>query len=130
MTSENASSSTLVANSYKEVEISLNIQERNQGESQSNGSCQLQPNSTSQAKVKPYKCDQCDKSYMHYTFLDRHRLLHSEKKFQYECNNCGKCFISSAKLGRHLAKHEQSDQSFQCDPVSYTHLTLPTKRIV
>ena len=89
---------------------------------------------------KLYSCIQCEKRFATQAGLREHRNIHSSK---YKCTECGKCFSNSGVLSRHRRIHS-GEKLFECTvcskrfgcsvnlavPVSYTHLTLPTKRIV
>ena len=52
-----------------------------------------------------------------------------KRKRGHECDVCEKMFRSPSDLTRHVRTHT-NERPYECDAVSYTHLTLPTKRIV
>ena len=58
-----------------------------------------------------------------------HIRRHEDVK-PYVCSECPKCFCSASNLKSHKLRHSDV-KHFSCGKsVSYTHLTLPTKRIV
>ena len=69
-----------------------------------------------------YKCTECGKHCRHKQALTAHRRIHSGEK-PFECTVCSKRFTQSGSLVKHSRIHSG-------ETVSYTHLTLPTKRIV
>ena len=77
---------------------------------------------------KPYKCHVCDKAFSESGTLNRHMKFHIGEK-PYKCSLCDKAFSQSVHLNTHMRVHT-GEKPHKCSPVSYTHLTLPTKRIV
>ena len=73
-----------------------------------------------------YSCTQCEKRFSHQCNLRSHMNVHSGI---YKCTECGKSFSNNQKLTVHSRSHS-GEKPFECSAVSYTHLTLPTKRIV
>ena len=69
-------------------------------------------------KTRPYLCTVCDKRFIRKHHLKVHRQIHTGVN-KYSCSECEKSFSSQSGLSNH-----------KNIPVSYTHLTLPTKRIV
>ena len=67
-----------------------------------------------------YSCTECEKSFTSLSGLSEHKNVHSSK---YKCTECEKSFTSLSGLSQHKNVHSSKS-------VSYTHLTLPTKRIV
>ena len=93
---------------------------------------------------KPHKCHVCDKAFSRSEHLNKHMRVHTAEK-PYKCHVCDKVFRQSGNLNTHMTVHtgEKPYKCSLCDksfsqsshlqthkPVSYTHLTLPTKRIV
>ncbi|KAK7944738.1 hypothetical protein WMY93_000466 [Mugilogobius chulae] len=50
---------------------------------------------------KPFRCDQCDKSFLVSSSLRRHERIHSDELL-YQCFSCDKTFTQSQSLRRHL----------------------------
>ena len=77
---------------------------------------------------KLLQCEECEKSYKSKSAL----YLHTSSKHAgivYSCQYCG----YKAKYKGHLKQHKESVHEgvkYQCNPVSYTHLTLPTILLV
>lgn len=59
---------------------------------------------------KPYKCDQCDRSFSKKSHLERHAYVHSKDK-PLHCLVCGKGFTTGQQLRRHEITHTKS---FRC----------------
>ena len=71
---------------------------------------------------KPFSCEFCDKKFKTPDAVRRHVRTHTGER-PFSCNVCDKKFTQSSSLSEHMRIHTG-------EPVSYTHLTLPTKRIV
>ena len=91
---------------------------------------------TTHSSEKSFTCDTCGKQFRLRPMLQRHELIHSGVQ-PYECSVCGMKFNQSCSVTRHMLTHT-GEKPYSCrerftqsgGPVSYTHLTLPTKRIV
>ncbi|XP_068951565.1 zinc finger protein 783-like [Petaurus breviceps papuanus] len=61
---------------------------------------------------QPYQCPECDKSFVCYSWLKRHRTLHTgERPFQ--CPECEKCYSRKEYLLNHQRLHT-GEKPFHC----------------
>nr|XP_006811333.1 PREDICTED: zinc finger protein 77-like [Saccoglossus kowalevskii] len=66
-------------------------------------------------KVKPYQCEQCEKSYAWAHTLETRMRTHTKRKRRYHCEHCRKKFFDSESYEQHIkATHEESNQCQQC----------------
>ena len=62
--------------------------------------------------LKPYKCNDCSKSYTTISTLNTHKMIHTGLK-PYKCAICSKCFYTSENFKRHEKTHTGVN-FFQC----------------
>lgn len=62
---------------------------------------------------RPFKCPECDKTYLEEKHLRQHvKGSHTEER-KYVCDECSKAFLTATRLRRHSAVHEGQDR-FRC----------------
>ena len=63
---------------------------------------------------KPFKCDECNKSFRNKSGLSNHKIIHNGMK-PHKCtfSGCGKAFARSCDLTRHIRLHT-GDKPFKC----------------
>ncbi|KAL4712228.1 hypothetical protein ACJJTC_011089 [Scirpophaga incertulas] len=67
--------------------------------------------------VKHFLCEDCGRSYLHWTYLQVHRRLkHINENFSYKCNVCNEIFQNSWSLAYHRKKShgENGEPSASC----------------
>ena len=55
-------------------------------------------------REKPYRCNDCDKTFTHVSHLTKHRVVHTRDR-PYKCDTCGKDFSQSSNLATHRRIH-------------------------
>lgn len=81
--------------------------------------------------VKPYHCDECDKSFSQKILLERHKLK-LKGKYRFKCEQCTKTFLFKGDLARHERTHS-GQKPFQCDVCqkcfTFKHILVTHKQI-
>ncbi len=65
-------------------------------------------------KEKPFKCNQCDKTFKWKHGLTFHLKKHNGEERSFQCNQCDSAFSSEYELKRHLRKHTK-EKPFKCN---------------
>jgi len=61
-----------------------------------------------QAREKPYKCYECEKSFVQKNYLHTHMKIHTREKC-YSCPVCQKSFIQKGNLKHHIVRNHPSE---------------------
>ena len=67
---------------------------------------------TTHSVKKPYKCDDCGKSFTWTSELKRHKRVHTGER-PYTCGECGNCFGRQSTLKLHQRIHT-GEKPYQC----------------
>uniref|UniRef100_A0A8C9D9K0 Zinc finger protein 510 n=1 Tax=Panthera leo TaxID=9689 RepID=A0A8C9D9K0_PANLE len=85
-----------------------------------------QPQITSHSEVKPYKCNECGKSFFQKGHLIQHQRTHTGEK-PFECNECGKTFSQKSHLSTHQRIH-RAEKPYKCNECGKTFVQKSTLR--
>ncbi|XP_069461381.1 zinc finger protein 501-like isoform X2 [Ambystoma mexicanum] len=72
----------------------------------------LKRQSSEGVEEKPYKCNECEKSFRQNSGLLKHQRNHTGEK-PYKCNHCGKSFARSSSLSLHKRIHT-GEKPYHC----------------
>ena len=72
-------------------------------------------------REKPYRCNDCDKTFTHVSHLTKHRVVHTGER-PYKCDTCGKDFSQSSNLATHRRIHT-GEKPYKCNECgkAFTH---------
>uniref|UniRef100_A0A3Q3LSB8 Transcription factor IIIA n=1 Tax=Mastacembelus armatus TaxID=205130 RepID=A0A3Q3LSB8_9TELE len=67
-------------------------------------------------QLKPFSCEDCDKSYHTRFQLTRHKLSHSgEKRYRCQDDDCSKAFPTIGSMKNHMARvHHHQGKKYEC----------------
>uniref|UniRef100_A0A3B5AHL8 Transcription factor IIIA n=1 Tax=Stegastes partitus TaxID=144197 RepID=A0A3B5AHL8_9TELE len=66
--------------------------------------------------LKPFSCENCDKSFCTRHQLTRHELSHSGEKPHCLADGCSEAFVTNASLKNHMARvHQHQEKRYKCD---------------
>ena len=66
-------------------------------------------------RKKPFKCDNCDKSFKQKSHLQRHVASVHEGIKSFQCSACGKYFTTKRSMCDHIATVHELKKPFHCD---------------
>ncbi|GJQ68608.1 hypothetical protein Trydic_g17158 [Trypoxylus dichotomus] len=67
---------------------------------------------------RPYKCDNCDRSYTMRCNLRRHIRIECGKERQIACDYCNARFYYTSELKKHLRTHERRTTGYTQNVIS------------
>ncbi|KAF1767678.1 hypothetical protein GCK72_007637 [Caenorhabditis remanei] len=76
---------------------------------------------------KQLECDVCHKTFVHYSVLKRHEVVHTGEK-PFECDVCGSRFSQNSSLNTHLRKHENTSHKSKSTRNTPTNLRRKTRK--
>ncbi|XP_011234911.2 zinc finger protein 510 isoform X1 [Ailuropoda melanoleuca] len=92
-------------------------------------SCQMSAHKVRQrthSEIKPYKCNECGKSFFQKGHLIQHQRTHTGEK-PFECNECGKTFSQKSHLSTHWRIHT-AEKPYKCNECGKTFVQKSTLR--